>query len=72
MTGKYELEIYNRRVHYHLTISRNITIIQGNSATGKTELIRMISDYENNGNSSGITEICEKSCITLEKLVVLL
>lgn len=66
MTGKYELEIYNRRVHYHLTISRNITIIQGNSATGKTELIRMISDYENNGNSSGITEICEKSCITLE------
>lgn len=66
MTGKYELEIYNRRVHYHLTIQRNITIIQGNSATGKTELIRMISDYENNGSSSGITAVCEKTCITLE------
>ena len=55
MTGKYDIEIYNKRVHYHLTVKRNITVIQGDSATGKTELLRMISDYENNGISSGIT-----------------
>ena len=66
MTGKYDIEIYNKRVHYHLNIKRNITIIQGNSATGKTELLRMISDYENNGISSGITQICEKKCVVLE------
>ena len=48
MTGKYDIEIYNKRVHYHLTVKRNITVIQGDSATGKTELLRMISDYENN------------------------
>ena len=60
MTGKYDIEIYNKRVHYHLTVKRNITVIQGDSATGKTELLRMISDYENNGISSGITKICEK------------
>lgn len=66
MTGKYEIEVYNKRVHYHLTIKRNITIIRGDSATGKTELLRMISDYENNGISSGITEICEKRCVVVE------
>ena len=42
MTGKYDIEIYNKRVHYHLTVKRNITVIQGDSATGKTELLRMI------------------------------
>lgn len=66
MTGKYDIEIYNKRVHYHLTVKRNITVIQGDSATGKTELLRMISDYENNGISSGITEICEKRCVVIE------
>lgn len=66
MLGKYEIEIYNRRVHYYLSVKRNLTVIQGNSATGKTELIRMLSDYENNGNSSGITEICEKRCVVID------
>ena len=27
MTGKYDIEIYNKRVHYHLTVKRNITVI---------------------------------------------
>ena len=40
MTGKYDIEIYNKRVHYHLTVKRNITVIQGDSATGKTEDIK--------------------------------
>lgn len=66
MRGKYEIEVYNKRVHYYLTVKRNITVIQGNSATGKTELIRMLSDYENNGSSSGITEICEKRCVVID------
>ena len=67
MTGKYDIEIYNKRVHYHLTVKRNITVIQGDSATGKTELLRMISDYENNGISSGITKICEKTMCSNRK-----
>ena len=66
MTGKYDIEIYNKRVHYHLTVKRNITVIQGDSATGKTELLRMISDYENNGISSGITKLCEKRSVVIE------
>ena len=68
MVGKYEIEIYNSRVHYFLTIKRNITILQGNSATGKTELIRLISDYEINGVSSGITIQCDVPCTALNAI----
>lgn len=62
MLGKYEIEIYNNRVHYFLTVKRNITILKGDSATGKTELIRLISEYEANGASSGITLNCKEKC----------
>ena len=65
MIGKYEIEIYNNRVHYFLTVRRNITILQGNSATGKTELIRLIGEYEQNGVSSGITVKCDVRCTVL-------
>ena len=65
MIGKYDIEIYNNRVHYFLTIKRNITILQGNSATGKTELIRLVSEHEANGISSGITVKCDVRCTVL-------
>ena len=65
MLGRYEIEIYNKRVHYFLTIKRNITILQGHSATGKSELIRLISDYEQNGASSGVTVKCGAACTVL-------
>lgn len=42
MIGKYDIEVSNNRVHYFLTVKRNITIIQGNSATGKTELLEAV------------------------------
>lgn len=54
MVGEYRIEVSNRYSKYFLNIRRNITILQGNSATGKTELIRMLSQYEDNGESSGI------------------
>ena len=65
MVGRYEIEVYNNKVHYFLTIKRNITILQGNSATGKTELIRLIQEHETNGTSSGITMICDVKCTVL-------
>ncbi len=55
MTGKYDIEVYNKNVHYALTVKRNLTIIQGFSATGKTELLRLIGQHEVYGASSGIT-----------------
>ncbi len=65
MLGKHEIEIYNNRLHYFLTVKRNITILKGDSATGKTELIRLISEYETSGASSGITLRCDVKCSVL-------
>ena len=45
MKGRYTIQIENKRFCYKFNISRNITIIQGDSGTGKTTLIDMISDF---------------------------
>ncbi|MGN0143273.1 MAG: translation initiation factor 2, partial [Roseburia sp.] len=45
---------------------RNITIIRGDSATGKTTLINMIRQATNLGSSSGVDVICDVPCRTLE------
>ena len=65
MTGKYDMILYNNRVHYHLTIERNLTVLRGDSAAGKSELIRLLTVHNNNPQTSGITLICEKECMVL-------
>lgn len=62
MKGSYQIKVSNKRVKYDITVNRNITIIQGDSATGKTTLIGLIQDYENEGKSSGVHLECEKDC----------
>jgi ABC-type dipeptide/oligopeptide/nickel transport system ATPase component len=66
MIGKYELEITTRRVDYKLTLERNITILRGNSATGKSTLYRAVKQYEDDGRASGIRITCDKPCVVLE------
>ena len=66
MKGKYKIVIKNNRRHYEFEIKRNITIIQGDSATGKTTLINMIRQAENLGPSSGIEVTCNIPCRVLE------
>lgn len=66
MTGRYRIIVQNRRLHYALEIKRNITIIQGDSATGKTTLIDMLRQYMNLQESSGIHVDCAKPCRILE------
>ncbi len=65
MIGAYEVIVKSRRLQYKFTINRNITILRGDSATGKTTLIDMISSYQQNGISSGITISCLKPCTVL-------
>ncbi len=45
MTGKHRIIIKNAYIKYDFTIYRNITIIRGDSATGKTTLVNMIRTY---------------------------
>lgn len=66
MKGKYSVTIQNKRFHYRFEIRRNLTIIKGDSATGKTTLVDMVREYYQNGSSSGITIQCEKECVILE------
>ncbi len=65
MVGKYDFVLYNNKIQYNLTIKRNITILRGESASGKSELIRLISTYNSNPASSGITLICDRKCTVL-------
>lgn len=59
MVGKYRIDVNNKYTKYFLTVQRNFTILQGNSATGKTELIRLLSQYEENGEASGVHVSCD-------------
>ena len=66
MRGKHRIIIQNNRLHYEFEIKRNVTIIQGDSATGKTTLINMLRQVENLGDSSGIDVIFDAPCRILE------
>lgn len=65
MKGQHRIVVANNRVHYEFTIRRNITILRGNSATGKTVLIELITQFANHGSDSGVTLVCDKPCRVL-------
>ena len=54
MKGKHHIIIESARLKYEFDIKRNITIIQGDSATGKTTLIDLLSDYQNGKENSPV------------------
>lgn len=66
MYGKINIEIKNARISFKFTLERNITIIQGNSATGKSTMIDMVRNYQNEGRKSGVQLKCQKECRVLE------
>jgi hypothetical protein len=65
MKGKYHILVQNNRLRYELTVRRNITIIRGDSATGKTTLINLIEQAATLGENSGVDVVCERPCRTL-------
>ena len=67
MKGSYEVIIRNNRIQYKFTIYRNITILRGDSATGKTTLIEMVGAFNKDGEDSGIEVLCKKRCVVLER-----
>lgn len=66
MKGKHRVIVKNNRLHYEFEIKRNITIIKGDSATGKTTLLNMVRQFADLGNSSGIDIVCDVPCRVLE------
>ena len=66
MRGSHRIVVQNKRIRYDFIIKRNITVIRGDSATGKTVLIDMIRDYFENGNGSAVELLCDRQCAVLE------
>lgn len=62
MKGSHDVLIQNSKLRYEFTINRNITIIRGDSSTGKTTILSMLSEYITAGRSSGIYVKCDKDC----------
>ena len=59
MKGKYNLVVKNNKISYELSLERSITVIQGNSGSGKTYLISLLRDWKANGRDSGVTVKCD-------------
>ena len=50
MKGKHSIVVRNRRVQFALELERNITVIRGDSATGKTTMLGMLRDTRSWGH----------------------
>ena len=65
MIGRHNIIVSSQRARFNFDVTRNITVIRGDSATGKTTLIGLLSDYENLGKQSGVQVKCDKPCRVL-------
>lgn len=65
MKGKIKIVVSTKRLRYELNLRRNITIIQGDSASGKTTLIQILSDYLSGRTGPGTEVVCNRKCAVL-------
>lgn len=54
MLGRHHIVLETKHLKYEFDICRNITIINGDSATGKTTMVGLLSEYARRQESSGI------------------
>ncbi|WP_455721591.1 hypothetical protein [Agathobacter sp.] len=64
MKGQHRVQVWDNTVRYDFVLSRNITIIRGDSGTGKTTLYNLIQEV-NQKQNSGITLNSDCSCFAL-------
>lgn len=62
MKGSHRIIVESKKVKYDFTIKRNITILTGDSGSGKTVLIELIRDYRRYGSDSGVILSCDREC----------
>lgn len=53
MKGSYHFKVKSKKMLFEFTVRRNITVIKGDSATGKTTLLHMMYEYLRVGKESG-------------------
>ena len=65
MKGRIEIGVGNNRAKFRFTLERNITIVRGDSGTGKTTLYDMIAEYTRLGEASGVQIAAPCPCVAL-------
>ena len=65
MKGKHRVTVSTKRLRYDFQLRRNLTVIRGDSATGKTTLVDMIQEHVNNPSGSPVELVCDKTCHVL-------
>lgn len=66
MKDSHRIIVESRKVKYDFTVKRNITILTGDSGSGKTVLIDLIRDYRRYGSDSGVFLSCDRECRTID------
>jgi AAA+ superfamily predicted ATPase len=61
MYGPINVEVRSNIVNYEFTLNRKITVLRGDSGTGKTNLIRLLNQYRR--NSGAVRVICNHKII---------
>lgn len=61
MKGKHRIIVSTKRLKYDFEIRRNLTVIRGDSATGKTTLVDVIREYVNNPSGTPVELTCDKN-----------
>ncbi len=63
MKGHHKVTVETDRMKYEFTIRRNITVILGDSATGKTTLVEFLNMYARRGTGSGVRVQSDVPCV---------
>jgi hypothetical protein len=64
MKNKHHVVVESKRLKYEFDIKRNITVIQGDSASGKTTLVELLGTYSRFGKDSGISLQSDVPCVS--------
>ncbi len=65
MKGTHSVRVKSKRVDYQFELIRNITVVRGDSGTGKTTLFTMVADHMRSGEASGVAVQCDVPCMAL-------
>ncbi|MBO6240951.1 MAG: translation initiation factor 2 [Butyrivibrio sp.] len=63
MKNKHHVVVESKRLKYEFDIKRNITVIQGDSASGKTTLLDLLGTHSRFGKESGISLQSDVPCV---------
>ena len=66
MKGIHKVVVGTKYLKYEFELRRNLTIIRGDSATGKTTLVDMIRTHMNDGENGPVSLNCDKGCYVVE------